>query len=127
MAELDWQLRWRANIWRTLAWLRAPADEEDHASFQLDVVWEDGVERLPEVYALETSNRLFEVAWPRLESALTSRRSVLAVPARKVRSDGKVLVHSVVVRAVPPQLLKRDEYDPNDRYNHPAPRVRQTR
>ena len=43
--------RWRANIWRTVAWL---ADDEDYASFQLDAVWADGAERLPaEVYAIE--------------------------------------------------------------------------
>ena len=54
------KLKWRANIHRTVAWLKAPSDEEDHASFQIDVLWADGVERLPEVYALETSRPGFD-------------------------------------------------------------------
>jgi hypothetical protein len=74
-------LRWRGNIHRAVAWLRAPSDGEDQASFQLDVIWSNGVERLPEVYALERSNPCFEVAWSLLRTALTLRLNVLIVPA----------------------------------------------
>jgi hypothetical protein len=63
-------LRWRGNVHRAVAWL---TDEEDHTAFQLDVLWPDGVERLPETYALERSNLNFEDARRRLQEALQSR------------------------------------------------------
>jgi hypothetical protein len=109
------KLRWRANIWRAVAWLRAPSDEEDHASFQLDVMWLDGPERLPEVYVLDLSNPGFEVAWSLLRTALASLSEdssgarglsvqiypVGPGPFGEVRPDGTVLVRNLSVK-VPP-------------------------
>ena len=120
---MDLELRWRANIHRAIAWLRAPSEAEDYASFQLGVLWADGVERLPETYALEISSPRFNLDWERLQTS-TASRSVLVSPARSSRRDGKVTVRSVVVRGAPPPM-RRDEYDPADRYNHaPLPEER---
>jgi hypothetical protein len=75
-------LIWRSDVHRAIAWLKAPSEDEDHASFQLDVVWFDAVERLPEVFALERSNPNFEVAWNLLHTALTFPLNVfVAMPA----------------------------------------------
>jgi hypothetical protein len=106
-------LRWRRNIHRVVAWLKAPSDEEDHASFQLDVLWADGVERLPEVYALETSRPGFDAAWGLLRKALGWQLNVevmWAGPPGSTRPDGKTPIHNVVVTTAPPRLMKREEY-----------------
>jgi hypothetical protein len=70
-------LRWRPNIHCAVAWL---TDEKDHTSFGLEVLWSDGAETLPEVYALERSNPVFKVARRLLQAALTSRLNVLVNP-----------------------------------------------
>jgi hypothetical protein len=118
MTEQDrTSLRWRANIWRAVAWLRAPSDEEDHASFQLDVMWLDGPERIPEVYALELWNPGFEIAWSLLRTALASQLSVTVAPKGPgprgaTREDGKVAVVnvSVKVRPHPGSQVRREDY-----------------
>ena len=95
---------------RALAWLRAPSEEEDHASFQLDVVWFDAVERLPEVFALERSNLNFEVAWNLLHTALMFPLNVfVATPPNPMRPDRKVTVHYVKV-GTPSGHVKREEF-----------------
>ena len=93
---------WGTNIYRTIAWLKAPSDEEDHVSFQLDPDPSDGVECLPEVYALEKSNVLFKLLWPRLQDAMPLRHTVLVIADRtRTRGDGKVVVGTVLVRINP--------------------------
>jgi len=111
MAESDSEpLVRRSGVHRALAWLRAPSEEEDHASFQLDVVWFDAVERLPEVFALERSNPNFEVAWNLLHTALMFPLNVfLATPPNPMRPDGKVTVHNVKV-GTPSGHVKREEF-----------------
>jgi hypothetical protein len=113
-------LRWRGNIHRAVAWLRAPSDGEDQASFQLDVIWSNGVERLPEVYALERSNPCFEVAWSLLRTALTSRLNVLIVPAGPgtlgaIRGDGKAPVRTVVLRVFSSAHMTREFFDESEK------------
>jgi hypothetical protein len=106
VAEQDrMPLRWQPNILRTVAWLKAPSDEEDHASFQLDVIWPGGQERLPEVYALERSNPVFEDVLRTLETALASRLRVTVIqkgpgPLGTIRPDGTATVGTVVLRPV---------------------------
>ena len=112
MAESDSEPLWqRSGVHCALAWLRAPSEQEDHASFQLDVVWFDAVERLPEVFALERSNLNFEVAWNLLHTALTFPLNVfVATPApNPMRPDGKVTVHNVMV-GTPSGHVKREEF-----------------
>ena len=112
MAESDSEPLWqRSGVHCALAWLRAPSEQEDHASFQLDVVWFDAVERLPEVFALELSNPSFEVAWNLLHTALTFPLNVfVATPApNPMRPDGKVTVHNVMV-GTPSGHVKREEF-----------------
>jgi hypothetical protein len=95
---------WGTNIYRTIAWLKAPSDEEEYASFQLAPDPSDGVECLPEVYALETSNPIFTLIWYRLRKAFASRRRVLTLtswPNSDVvdyTPDGKVVVRTVITR-----------------------------
>ena len=103
-------LIWRSDVHRALAWLRAPSEEEDHASFQLDVVWFDAVERLPEVFALARSNPNFEVAWNLLHTALTFPLNVFVATSNdSMRPDGKVTVHNVVV-GTPGRHVKREDF-----------------
>jgi hypothetical protein len=102
------------STWRRVAWLKAPSDEEDHATFQLD--------QLPETYALETSNPIFTLIWHRLADALKLRRRVLPLPSWPNRdvvdytTEGKVVVRTVIASAVTPR--QRKKYDPNDHPHH---------
>jgi hypothetical protein len=116
-------LRWRPNVHRAVAWL---ADEEDHTAFQIDVLWSDGVERLPETYALERSNLNFEDARRRLEEALQSRNGknrtrtnvqvIQAGPGTlgEARPDGRYRVRDVVLRTAPQVLMSKGRFDEID-------------
>jgi hypothetical protein len=115
-------LRWRPKIHRAVAWLRAPSDEEDHASFQLDVMWFDGIERLPEVYALEVSNPVFEVARRLPRTALSDTRlSVKVFPAGPgtlggARPDDKAPLRTVALSVAPTTLMSRRFFDESEKH-----------
>jgi hypothetical protein len=113
-------LRHRLDVHRTVAWL---TDQGDHASFQLDVVWSDGVERLPEVYALEKSHPAFEVAFRLLQTALDPEAglSVKVYPVRQNapgtnRTDGKKVAHNVSLRIFPRERhMTQESFDEGER------------
>ena len=90
---------WGTNVYRTIAWLKPPSDEEDYASFQLDPDRSDDVDRPPEVYALEARNLLFVILWRRLKAAMSSRHTVLVISeTAKIREDGKTVVATVLAK-----------------------------
>lgn len=108
---MEWWLRGDKNTYRRVAWLRGPSDGEDHASFQIEVVWSDCVERLPEVYALEVSNQFFEIYWAILVANLRAPINLLINPMRPDvdRPDGKVTVIGVSYMN-PPALKCREAW-----------------